>query len=146
VLMGATNVAAATPGAVMMRDSIVNGSQEDYAQGEKEFLHSLVKSPEGYKAATGWAIASDKSVVGRAMYEVMTTDLRPKLREIKAPVTMLYPWDASAGVTQAMVNNLYKQSFAALTNKTMVRIDGSYHFIMLDQPEGFAKQVEMFLK
>jgi len=28
----------------------------------------------------------------------------------------------------------------------MVRIDGSFHFIMLDQPEAFAAQVDAFLK
>jgi pimeloyl-ACP methyl ester carboxylesterase len=33
-----------------------------------------------------------------------------------------------------------------LPNKTMVRIDGSFHFIMLDQPDVFAAQVDAFLK
>jgi pimeloyl-ACP methyl ester carboxylesterase len=85
-------------------------------------------------------------VVARAMYDVMTTDLRPKLGEIKIPVTMLYPWDASSGYAQSATDKLYQENFAALPNKTLVRIDGSYHFIMLDQPNKFAEQVERFLK
>ena len=68
----------------------------------------------------------------------MTTDMRPQLHEIKAPVTILYPWDASKGISQAAGDKLYRENYAALPNKTFVRIDDSYHFIMLDQPDAFA--------
>lgn len=129
-----------------MRDVILNETQDAYSQGESKFLRSLVKSPEGRRAVTSWAVASDKSVVARVMFKDMTTDLRPKLHEIKTPITMLYPWDSSTGVPQAAVDGLYRQSFAPLPNKTLVRIDGSFHFIMLDQPDLFAAQVDTFLK
>jgi pimeloyl-ACP methyl ester carboxylesterase len=145
-LFGANDAAAAAPQAAAMRDSIVTETQDAYAQGEREFLRSLVKSPEGLKAATRWAVASDKSVVARAMYEDMTTDLRPRLHEIKTPVTMLYPWDSLTGMPQAAVDGLYRENFAPLPNKTIVRIDNSFHFIMLDQPDVFAAQVDAFLK
>src|SRR5437868_6766943 len=76
VLMGANNAAAAAPQAAAMRDQILTESQAAYAEGEQQFMLSLVKSPEGRKAATSWAVASDKSVVARSVYEDMTTDLR----------------------------------------------------------------------
>jgi len=145
-LFGATDAAAVAPQAAAMRDSVLNETQDAYAQGERQFLRSLVKSPAGLKAATAWAVASDKSVVARAMYEDMTTDLRPRVREIKTPVTVLYPWDPLTGMPQAMFDGLYGESFAPLPNKTMARMDGSFHFIMLDQPEAFAAQVDGFLK
>ncbi|HEX4349349.1 MAG TPA: alpha/beta hydrolase [Verrucomicrobiae bacterium] len=146
VILGLKDAAAARSQAAAMRDSILAESQDDYAQGEKQFMPSLVKSPEGRKAAIAWAVASDKSVVARAMYEDMTTDIRPELHEIKLPVTVLYPWDSAAGFPQAAVDGLYQGSFAPLPNKTMVRVDGSFHFIMLDQPGLFAAQVDAFLK
>lgn len=146
VLMGAKDAAAAAPQAAAMRDSILNETQDAFAESEKGFLRSLVKSPEGLKSATKWAAASDKSVVARALYEDMTTDLRPKLHEIKTPVTVLYPWDSLTGMPQAAFDGLYRENFAALPNKKMVRIDGSFHFIMLDQPDAFAAQVDTFLK
>jgi pimeloyl-ACP methyl ester carboxylesterase len=145
-LFGATNAAAAAPQAAAMRDTILNETQDAYAQGERAFLRTLVKSPEGLKAAIQWAVASDKSVVARALYEDMTTDVRPRLHEIKTPVTVLYPWDPLTGMPQAMFDGLYGESFAPLPNKTMARMDGSFHFIMLDQPEAFAAQVDGFLK
>ncbi|MGZ4973922.1 MAG: alpha/beta fold hydrolase, partial [Limisphaerales bacterium] len=90
--------------------------------------------------------ASDKAVVARGTYEVMTTDLRPKLRDIKTPITILYPWDPASGFAQAATDRFYKENFASLPNKTLVRISNSFHFIMLDKPEAFAAQVEAFLK
>jgi pimeloyl-ACP methyl ester carboxylesterase len=146
VLFGAQDTAAATPQAAAMRDRILTQTQDAYAEGEREFLLRLVKSPQGREAATAWAIASDKSVVARAIYEDMTTDLRPNLNQIRIPVTILYPWDAATGLPQAAVERLYQRSFVALPNKTLVRIDGSFHFIMLDQPDGFAAQVDAFFK
>jgi len=146
VLFGAKDAAGAAPMAAGMRDGILAQSQEAYAQSETNFLRAMVKSPAGLKAATAWAVASDKSVVARAMYEVMITDLRPKLGDIKTPVTMLYPWDSSTGMPQAMVDGLYQDNFAPLPHKTLVRIDNSFHFIMFDQPDAFAAQVDAFLK
>lgn len=145
-LFGVKDVAEATPRAESMRDGLIDGTQEAYAQGETNMMRMMVKSTTGQSLATAWAVGSDKSVVARALYDVMTTDLRPKVAAIKPPVTMLYPWDAMMGVPQTYCDERYGQAYAALKDKTLVRIDGSFHFIMLDQPEEFAKQVEAFLK
>jgi pimeloyl-ACP methyl ester carboxylesterase len=143
---GAANATAAGSQAAGMRDTILTETQDAYAQGEKAFLPSLVKSPDGLKFVIAWAIASDKSVVARALYEDATTDLRSSLHAIQTPVTILYPWDASSGMPQAAVDAFYQQNFAALSHKELIRIDGSYHFIMLDQPDAFASEVDRFLK
>jgi pimeloyl-ACP methyl ester carboxylesterase len=146
ILVGAKDAASAEPTAARMRDNTLKQSQEEFANGERRFLRILVKSPDGRKSATEWAITSDKSVVARASYEDLTTDLRPKLAGIKTPVTVLYSWDSSSGYSKSDTDDLYQQSYAGLPNKTLVRIDGSYHFIMLDQPDLFLAQVDKFLK
>jgi pimeloyl-ACP methyl ester carboxylesterase len=145
-LFGATDVASAKQIAAKMRDDTLKESQAAYARDEKRFLSILVKSPDGRKIATDWAITSDKSVVARVSYEDLTTDLRPQLPYIKVPVTMLYPWDSSSPYSKSDTDAFYLQLFAGLPNKTMVRIDNSYHFIMLDQPDSFIAQVDKFLK
>jgi pimeloyl-ACP methyl ester carboxylesterase len=145
-LFGAKDPAAVTLQAAAMRDNILAQTQEDYAKSETAFMHALVKSPDGCKQATKWAVASDKSVVARAMYEDMTTDIRTELHKIKIPVTVLYPWDAMSGFPQAATDQLYQENYAALPNKKIVRIDDSFHFIMLDQPDKLAAEVNKFLK
>ena len=145
-LSGAKDVSAAEPQAAGFRDMIISQSQEDYADGQKQFLQMLVKSPAGLKLAASWGGASDKAVVARAMYEVMTTDFRPELHKIKAPTTMLHPWDAKSGFSRADADKFYQENYAALPSVKMVCIEDSFHFIMYDQPEKFAAAVETFLK
>ncbi len=145
LIFGASDVDSAKEIAGKMRDNTLNESQAAYARGEKRFLGILVKSPEGRELATGWAVTSDKSVVARASYDDLTTDLRPDLRNIKVPVTVLYPWDKSSPYSQSMTDKFYQQNFEDLPHATFVRIDGAYHFIMLDQPEAFLVQVDKFL-
>ncbi len=145
-IMGASDVTNVTDQAAGMRDMITTETQDAYADGEKQFLPTLVKSPEGLKAATDWAVASDKSVVARAMYDDLTTDLRSDLHKIKAPVTLLYPWDSQSGFPREATDKLYKDNFAALSGAKLVCIEDSLHFIMLDQPAKFATQLDAFLK
>jgi pimeloyl-ACP methyl ester carboxylesterase len=76
----------------------------------------------------------------------MTMDIRPQLHKIKTPVTILHAWDSVTGIPQAASDQLYQDNYAALPNKKFVRIDDSFHFIMLDQPDKFAAQVGIFLK
>lgn len=146
MLIGVDDVSSAKKKAAKMREETLAESEEHYARDEKRFIRILVKSDDGRKLATLWAVTSDKSVVARATYDDMTTDLRPQLQNIKIPVTILYPWDSKSGYSQVQTDWFYQQlNYAALPNKTFARIDNSYHFIMLDQPEAFLAQVDKFV-
>lgn len=145
MLLGATDVDSAKKMAAEMRDNTLKESQDDFAREERQFIPILVKSPDGQKRAIDWAVASDKSVVARATYEDMILDLRPKLPNIKTPVTVLYPWDKSSPYSQSQTDWFYRQNYDGLPHGTFVRIDGAYHFIMLDQPKAFLVQVDKFL-
>ena len=142
----------ATPATVQpiaggMRDKIVAGTQEAYAANEPMIMSHLVKSKGAEaQAALAAAAASDHAVVARAMYEDFATDMRPDLSAIQTPVVMLYPWDAASGAPQAVFDGLYQGAYAQLPHKRIVRIDGSMHFIQIDQPEAFDREVQAFLK
>jgi pimeloyl-ACP methyl ester carboxylesterase len=134
------------PRITAMRDAIVAGTQQAYAAAEPAQMARLIKStgPEA-QAAIAAASASDHRVVGQAIADDFGTDMRPRLAAITAPVTMLYPWDAASGMPQAAFDALYSTAFTPLPHKTIKRIDGSYHFIMIDQPAAFAREVDTFL-
>ena len=65
---------------------------------------------------------------------------------ISPGVTVLYPSYPLTSMPQAAFDGLFRESLAPLPNKTIVRIDGLFHFIMLDQPGALAAQVDTFLK
>lgn len=147
VLMGpATTVDSITPRAAGLRDMLIGQTPEAYAAGQAQSMAGLVKSPQGRIDALAWSKATDRSVMARAMYDVMTTDLRPGLAQVATPVTVVYARDEAMGVGAGFVQPLYEGNYAALPDKTLVVVDGALHFVMLDQPDAFAAAVDRFLK
>jgi pimeloyl-ACP methyl ester carboxylesterase len=45
-----------------------------------------------------------------------------------------------------VIDSLYSGAYIGLPSVDLKRIDGSYHFIMLDQPDAFSREVAAFLK
>ena len=75
----------------------------------------------------------------------MTTDARPGLAAMTTPVTAIYASDVEGGTPVAMADAVWSRDYAALPRVKLVRVDGSRHFIMADQPERFAELVDAFL-
>lgn len=147
MLFGPTaTVETVKPRAAQLRDTVLAQGQAAYAASEPKVMATLVKSQNAEAAAAvAAAQASDHSVVARAMYEDMTTDIRGDLAKIHVPVTVLYAFDASAGFPQAAVDGLYQTGYESLPAKRLVRIDNSYHFIQIDQPQAFDREVQTLL-
>ena len=93
-----------------------------------------------------WTVTSDNHAVASAMADVMTTDARPGLAAMTIPVTALYAADADGGAPPAMAQAMWEREYATLPSVTLIRVDGSRHFIMADQPERFSELVDAFLR
>lgn len=147
MLMGPTaTVDSVTPVAAQMRDRIKGMNSADFATGQAKAMTTLAKSKgPATDAATKASQTSDPAVVAQAMYEDFTTDVRPQLAGIATPTLVLYAFDATMGFPQQAVDGLYQSAYAAMPAKKLVRIDGSYHFIQIDQPEAFGRELEAFL-
>lgn len=89
-------------------------------------------------------VKSDRHVVARAAHELALIDLTPELSRIRAPLTVLYasPADSLA----ATADGVYRRAYAADPAATLVRIDGSGHMVMADQPRRFAEEMRRFLR
>ncbi|WP_231562492.1 alpha/beta fold hydrolase [Sphingomonas sp. 35-24ZXX] len=107
-------------------------------------LATMSATPEGRKQVMQWSAQADYRVTAQLFHDVLLTDIRPELARIQTPVTVLYPHDTVVGPV-AYVDSLYAGAYAGLAGVTLKRIDGSRHFIKLDQPERFSEAVEAFL-
>ena len=87
---------------------------------------------------------ADPSVIGQAVHEVMTTDLRRDLPRIGVPITLLYPWDPGT-LPEERARTLYEAAYRGAPNARLVAVPASQHFIMIDQPARFIAEVETFL-
>lgn len=142
---GAT-VEAVRPMAAMMRTKVASayGKPTDPATIETN-VKALALKPESIAKMKLWAAAADPRVSAQALYEDLTTDVRPDLTAIKTPVTVIVPW-SDKGFGEERTLAFYRKQYATLPGVSFVGIGDAGHFVMLDQPESFAAAVADFLK
>jgi len=105
----------------------------------------LARDPATRVAMVEWSMTSDRQAMASAIREVMTTDLRPGLAAMTTPVWAVYASDADGGAPAALADGVWGRDYATLPGVRLVRVDGSRHFIMADQPERFAALIDQFL-
>lgn len=135
----------AAPRATQMRDAILAASPEQNETMQHASIARLAKTEAIRPSLVDAAIKSDRKTVADAVYELMTTDLRPELGRIKVPVEVIYAYDELYGVPASNVDAMYRSAYASTPEVSFSRIDGSFHFVMLDQPERFYGSVMKFL-
>ena len=93
----------------------------------------------------GWQ-GGDRRVLAQSLYEVMTVDLRRRLPDITAPVTVVYGWSADGASPRSRTDSLFRGAYSRLrTPAAFVPIEGAEHMVMIDQPTRFMAAVDRFL-
>ena len=112
--------------------------------GPVSMAGGMSNQPAGRTAILGWMRAADARVTAQVFHDVMTTDMRGELAAVAAPVTLLYTQDDSL-MPAERAKAAFEPQYVGLAKFTAQMVPGSRHFIMLDQPEAFAKAVDDFL-
>ena len=135
-------VAMIEPQGKAMRDQMIAGyGKPANVAAAEATANRLALKPDSRAKVKAWAMAADPRVSGAAMYEDLTTDLRPDMAAIKTPITLVYPW---GGAADPAADTLYHSAYGAAPNVTYVHVDESAHFVMLDQPAVFAAALKVF--
>jgi pimeloyl-ACP methyl ester carboxylesterase len=144
-MMFGSNVTAASaePQAAAFRDRFAGMSGEAFAAQQPATLATLAKSEAARPQLLKHALTSDRKVAARAVYEVMTTDMRAKLPAIEVPLTVAYAVNPFA--TEERIGALYRSGYAPARKVKFVPVADSYHFLMLDQPASFNALLKQFL-
>jgi len=134
VLMGgpAATAASVAPIAAQMRGQTAP-MPEPMARA---MMSQMVTAPGDLDRVVGWSLNSTPSVVGSAMADDMTADLRPGLAAMTTPVTVLY---------ETVLEEPMKTGYAPMPHKTLIAMPDARHFIMYDQPARFATEVDAFM-
>ena len=110
-------------------------------------FRSMVVEPSDADEIVERGGRSDPSAVADAMYELWTTDLRPLLPSIDAPLLFIAPeWPVVELRRCAARLELYRQQLAAVPNHRLVVVEGARHFVMPDQPEALYREMDRFLE
>ena len=130
------------PQADAMRTMLSALAPAQLAAQNRQSLAMMITDPRNVDAVFAHSRLSDPKAVAEAMYEVMTTDLRPLLGRVRAPTLVLA---AGAGQPAAEVRAAYEAQYRALPGHTLAVVDQARHFIMLDEPQRFFALVDAFL-
>lgn len=131
--------------AEQVRAGITDSPMDAYRARNEQTLASMIATESERPAAIADTMASDRSVSGRSMYELITTDLKPELGRITAPTRVLYVTPFGAPLTDAQMDGYYQLSYRNLPGVQLQRVANARHFIMYDQPELFVQEVRNFL-
>ena len=135
----------ARPFAAQAAAGILGADEAGFRAQQAQTAIGLVRDPATREAMVEWSMATDRQAMAAAIRDVMTTDARPGLAAMTTPVWALYASDADGGAPAAGADALWGREYAALPGVRLIRVDGSRHFIMADQPARFADLVDQFL-
>lgn len=145
-LFGPTATAeSAKPFADQAATSILTAGDAGFRAGQTATAAGYSRTPATQAAMVEWSMAGDRHAMASAIRDVMTTDLRPGLAAMTVPVWAPYASDADGGAPAAMADAMWRGEYAALPGVRLIRVDGSRHFIMADQPAVFAGIMDQFL-
>jgi pimeloyl-ACP methyl ester carboxylesterase len=134
-----------TPVAEQIRASMRGAPQGQVSQQTLATISTMVKTEGARAEIIEHARTSDVGVTANAFHELIVTDLRPELSHITAPVTVLYVIPPQMPLTAEQYEGYMRASYANLPQARLIKIDDSYHFIMIDQFERFMGEVRTFL-
>lgn len=93
----------------------------------------------------GWQ-GGDRRVLAQSLYEVLATDLRYRLPDITAPVTVVYGWNENVEHPRAKVDAAFRHGFLNLKSPARFeRMNGAEHMVMIDTPKQLERAVRRFL-
>lgn len=109
--------------------------RDSFAESQRRGVMSLVQKPADQTRVADWSIASDRASFANAIHALMTTDMRPRLNEVKVPVRVIAA--ANPYAPRARVEPLFRTAYAGTPDFQLTIVEDSFHFIMFDQPEAF---------
>ncbi|SHI95476.1 Pimeloyl-ACP methyl ester carboxylesterase [Hymenobacter daecheongensis DSM 21074] len=136
----------AKPMAEGMRKQMQQGKMPVAAQ--RQMVQSLITDTARISQATRWGQASHPGTVAQAMYDMLTTDLRPELGRIQQPALVLGAWAAyqPMGATKESTKAIFAQQYAKLLQHRIEMSEAGKHFLMWDDTQWFFAQTDAFLK
>ena len=134
-----------TPIADQIRGAMRMAPQGVVSDQTRGMITSMVRTESARPEIIEHARLSNVATTANAFHELIVTDLRPELANIRAPLTVLYVIPPQAPITPEQYDAYMRASYANAPTSRIVKIEDSYHFIMIDQFDRFMSEVRAFL-
>ncbi|CAN5683950.1 alpha/beta hydrolase [soil metagenome] len=121
-----------------LRNAWAQAGDDELVEQIHTAYSSMVTDPkkmQPYLEAIG---ESDRHAIGDAIYELVRTELRDQVDKITAQFLLV--------LADGSLQTIYKQMVKPIPHKQIVVLPNTKHFVWLDDPAGFAAQLDAFLK
>lgn len=134
--------------ASQMKQLMLSQSPEQYRAQQQASMPMMTINAEKLPIAVEWSMQSDRSTTAEAFYELMTTDFRDELAEVKTPILVLGAWASGKnyGLTEESVKKSFSDQYRLAENVQIELAPTAHHFIMWDNPEWFMEKLTSFLQ
>lgn len=146
--LGALADPAATPesnqaGAEQMASFMATLSAEQYAAQNRMALSAMITDPDDVERIAEPSSQSDPATVGQAVAEMLTTDIRPLMKQVRVPVVLIQA--ADSGATEG-ARNAYAAQVADIPDLHHVVASRGRHFVQIDDPAFVLSEVRALLE
>jgi pimeloyl-ACP methyl ester carboxylesterase len=138
-------IETARPFADQAAAGMLGADETAFRAAQAQTAIGLARDPAIRERMVEWSVAGDRRAMAAAIREVMLTDARPGLAAMTTPVWAPYASDAEGGAPAMMADAVWSREYGSQPSVRLIRVDGSRHFIMADQPARFAGLVDQFL-
>ncbi|QHI37983.1 2-succinyl-6-hydroxy-2,4-cyclohexadiene-1-carboxylate synthase [Kordia antarctica] len=115
----------------------------------KQSINGMMRNKENLEFVVNDAAKSDRRTLGFTVFEMLSTDIRDDIQHIKTPTLVLTNWNKPIpqfpNFTRADKLKMYQKQYENCSSCTVKIIDKAEHFIMLDNPTEFYKEVSNFI-
>ncbi|GMQ23639.1 alpha/beta hydrolase [Algoriphagus sp. oki45] len=134
--------------ASQMKQIMLSQSPEQYLAQQKTTMPMMTINEQKLPLAVEWSMQSDRNTTAEAFYELMTTDFRDELAEVKTPILVLGAWASGKnyGLTEESVKKTFSDQYQLAENVQIEMAPSAHHFIMWDNPEWFMEKLSAFLQ
>jgi pimeloyl-ACP methyl ester carboxylesterase len=144
-MFGAQTGEAAAPIADGVRAQMLAAPAPARQQLITQTIEGMVATESARPRIVQHAMDSDLNVNANAFRELIATDLRAEIANIRAPLRVLYVIPPQAPISPAQYDAYFHASYAGAPQAQLVKIDNSRHFVMIDQFDVFMGEVNSFL-
>ena len=120
-----------------------NLTPEQYAAQNRATLAGMIAGKADLERMAEAGGKSSPSAVGTAVAEMMTTDLRPMLKDIRVPVVLIQAADSGASEAR---REAYAAQVESIPDIRHVVAEKGLHFVPLDDPDFVAAEVGRLLQ
>lgn len=130
-----------------VRSSFEGQTPQQFAFSLRLFLRGMVTDNKAFEKVAEDSDRSDPKAIARAMYELMTVDLRPAVASIQVPVLVVGATALNTDAKQrSQAEENYRKQVETIPDHRMIFAPKARHFIQLDEPDFLFGEMDLFLK